>query len=66
MEDPEAAGASAAILGITADVNRAHYDRGKRAAVAGRFQSALTAARDEVATLARNLYAERRRTEEPL
>ena len=57
MEDPEAAGASAARLGITANINRTHYDRGKRAAVLQRIFEAH-AAGQSLRAIAKALNAE--------
>jgi hypothetical protein len=62
IEDPEAPGVSASILGITARVHRLHYDRGQRAAAAGRFEETLRRSRRETEALARHHF-ERRRVE---
>jgi site-specific recombinase XerD len=56
IEDPEAPGASAAILGISARVHRLHYDRGARGATGPRFNATLRQSRDETAVLARRHF----------
>jgi site-specific recombinase XerC len=59
IEDPAAAPASGALLGITGRVHEMHYNRGRRAAAAKRFHEGLARLRRETGGLAERLFAER-------
>lgn len=61
MADPAAPTTGAAMLGITRRTHDEAYDRGTRAAAAKRFHTGLAEERARTGTLARNIFAARRR-----
>jgi hypothetical protein len=60
VEDPAAPVSGAALLGISAEVYREHYDRGGREVAARRFVNSLEAERRETEGYAHSIFEQRR------